>query len=259
MNVKHFLRVSTKKQADKGDSIEFQDKRLIEHSKLNNDKVVEIIKDAGISASISDDKVSYKYNKGHILIDIDITKRTGMCERVMEDLDSSNWEVLKVTKWDRFSRDAVVSKAIQKILHQADKSVVAIDDSSDPLVMQLTGVLSEEEIRKMKLRVRDVRQMRFNNGMMVARPPLGYKLNKIKKTIEIDTPKAKVIQKVFQMASEGDDYKTICAICDLAPQQVYNILRNKTYMGIITFEGIEKSGTHEPLVTKEIWEKANGL
>ena len=57
MKVIHLPRVSSKKQAEQGDSVDTQILRLENHSKLNNDEIVGVYTDAGKSASISEDKI----------------------------------------------------------------------------------------------------------------------------------------------------------------------------------------------------------
>jgi site-specific DNA recombinase len=257
MRVIHLPRVSSLRQAKQGDSVSSQAERLMDDSKKNNDKVVGVYTDAGKSASISDDNIDINFIGSKFLIGLDLNKRAGL-RRAIEELPKDLWDGAKFTRWDRLSRNGILSKILQIYFERYGKKLIPIDDSNEPLMIDIKGVLGQEEISKMKNRIREVRQLRFNNGMMVARPPVGYKLNKNKKTIEIDTPKAKVVQQVFQMASEGKNYKEICSECKLKPQQVYNILKNKVYMGIITFEGQERDGSHQPLISKEIWDKCNG-
>lgn len=259
MRVKHYPRVSSLKQANKGDSVEFQDSRLSEDSKINDDEVVAVHTDSGKSASITDDKMNIKYKDGFVSANIDIRKRKGMIE-ILESLDNRNWDALKITKWDRFSRNTILSQLMIILFNEKNKKIIAVDDSNDSLVRDLLGVLGQKEIEKLKERIRDVRKLRFQSGRMVGKAPFGYKAKKkYGKVIgmEIYLKQAEIVKDCFLMASNGASYKDVCAKHKLKPQSYYNILKNKVYIGIIEFEREEKVGVHEKIVSEELWRKVN--
>jgi len=256
MKVKLYPRVSSKKQANEGDSVESQDSELKKHSNENGDEIVEVITDAGKSASISDDKIKIWHNDGFVYAKIDIRKRIGM-NKILDSLKLDDWDALKITKWDRFSRNNIFSQLMLIHFNNFNKKIIAIKDSNDSLVRDLLSVLGQEEIKKMKDRVRDVRKHRFEKGIMVGKAPVGYKFNKKKKIMAIDPKKVGMIKDVFFFAFEGKSYKEICDKWKLKPQSYYNIIKNKVYIGIIEFEGNERKGIHEPLVSQEIFEKCN--
>lgn len=257
MKVILYPRVSTTKQSKEGDSVEFQEKRLKEHSQNNNDEVVGVYTDSGISASISDDKMDISYRDGKIYVVMDVSKRIGMV-KILDELKSNKWDGIKITKWDRFSRNNIFSKIVQLYFKKFKKEIIPTDDSIDPLMIEIKGALSEEEIRKMKGRVRDVRRYRFEKGLFSARSPFGYKpLIKDKKIVGfvIDNKKAEIVSDCFKMASEGHSYKDICKKHKLKPQQYYNIIKNKVYCGYISFEGEERVGNHKPIISEELFFK----
>jgi len=256
MRVIHYPRVSSSRQAKLGDSIDAQINNLNKHSKENNDEVVGIYTDAGKSASISDDKMDIEFKNDKLIIKIDLKKRVGLTKGLNE-IQQDKWDGIKFVKWDRLSRNNIVSKILQIYLARHKKKLIPTDDSTDPLMIEIRGVLSEEEIRKMKERVRQTRLQRFERGVPVARPPFGYRLNKKKKIMEIDKKKSEIVKKIFKMALEGIDYKIICKEVGLAPQQYYNIIGNKVYAGIVEFEGKIKRGIHSALVGISDFKKLN--
>lgn len=259
MKVKLYPRVSSKKQAEEGDSVEFQEKRLKQHSMDNNDEIISIHTDAGKSASISDDKMEIWHKDGYIYAKIDIKKRKGMNE-ILNDLKKSDWECLKITKWDRFSRSNVFSKLMQIYFERNNKNIIPTDDSIDPLMVDIKGALSEEEIRKMKERVRNSRLIRFEKGIMPGRSPFGYKpIVKDNKIIGFkpDTKKSNIVKEIFKLSLEKINYKEICKRFKIKPQQYYNIIRNPVYSGFVTFEGKIKKGIHSPLIDFQDFKKLN--
>ncbi len=260
MRVKHYPRVSSKSQAEEGDSIEFQEKRLNEDSEKKGDKIIGTYTDGGKSASISEDKMKIWHTpEGFIFIKIDAKKRVGMID-ILNSLDDSDWDLLKVTKWDRFSRNMIFSLAMFQYFKEHGKTILAVDDSNDSLVRDFLGLLGQKEIEKLKGRVRDVRQLRFEKGIFPARSPFGYRpLIKDKKIagFKIYPKEAEIVQDCFKMASEGAKYSDVCKKHKLKPQQYYNIIKNKSYCGYVTFEGQEKKGIHEPIIAEEVWKKLN--
>jgi len=257
MRVIHYPRVSSREQL-KGDSIDAQINRLKQHSEDNDDEVVGIYTDAGKSASISEDKITISFRNGRFIIGIDLAKRPAM-RKLIEEAPLDKFEGIKFTRWDRYSRNMILSKILQIYFGNHNIKLIPTDDSNDPLMVQIKGALSEEEIRVKNERVRFSRLERFNKGQMVGRAPVGYKFNPTKKVMEVDKKKARIVKEAFRMTLEGKYWKDICKALKLKPQSYYNIIRNKVYMGIVCFENEEKVGVHEPLVDKDTWEKINSI
>jgi len=247
-------RVSSLRQAKQGDSVSSQEEKLIKHSKDNGDKVVGIYTDAGKSASISDDKIDITFRDGRFIIGLNLNKRAGL-KRALDEIDKDLWDLAKFTKWDRLSRNSILSKILQIYFERNGKKLIPIEDSNDPLMVDIKGALGEEEINRMKDRVRETRLYRFDKGIMVGRMPVGYVLKN--KKILLDKKKAPMVKEIFNLTLEGVDYKQICAKFGLKPQSYYNILKNKVYTGIIEFEGNERKGTHPILISEELFKQAN--
>jgi site-specific DNA recombinase len=97
---------------------------------------------------------------------------------------------------------------------------------------------------------------------MVGRSPFGFRpLIKDKKIIgfKIYEKEAIVVRNIFESAINGIDYKEICKINKIKPQQYYNIIKNPVYAGFITFEGQIKKGLHEPIISEELFNKVNEI
>jgi site-specific DNA recombinase len=257
-------RVSSKKQAESGDSIEAQISRFKQWSKNNNNELVEIYQDSDKmyeSATINDDKRNIKFNGKSLIVEFNLKSREPLVRAIQEAKNKdSKWEGILIFKWDRISRDPPFLKLLQIYLESFGKVIVPTDDPIDPLASDIVQLVSKYEIDKLKARVREVRKLRFEKGMFVARSPLGYKpILKDEKVIgfKIDAKKAECIIDIFKMAYEGIDYREICKKHKIAPQSYYNILKNKAYIGLIEFEGQIKEGIHEPLISKEIFYKLN--
>ena len=248
-------RVSSIHQAKQGDSIDAQEQRLLEHSKEFNDDVVGVYTDAGKSASLSEDKFDISFNNGKFLIKIDLNKRPAL-KKAIEEAPLKIFEGIKFTKWDRWSRNNILSKILQIYFSNYGIKLIPTDDSNEPLLVDIKGVLGEEEVKKMKERVRSVRINRFDKGIMVGRSPYGFRpLIKDKKIIgfKIYEKEAVVVRNIFEGIIKGIDYREICKNNNLKPQQYYNIIKNPVYAGFIQFEGKIKMGIHEPIISEEVF------
>ena len=241
-----YLRVSTEEQARHGISLEAQLSKLQDYCNFKGWTIFKTYKDEGISGGS--------------------TKKRKAFLRMMEDSRKGEISVILVTKIDRAFRnvlDALTTLEKLKIQKTDFVSVSEDIDTTTPMgkaMFTIVSVFAQLE-REMNVgRVRDVRKMRFKQGMMVARAPFGYRtIVKNKKVIGyvVDTKKSKVVLDVFQMASNGASYKDICSKHKLAPQSYYNIIKNKVYIGIIEFEGEKRKGIHNPIISKELFWKLN--
>ena len=196
------------------------------------------------------------FNISNIAIKIDFSKRPAF-KWLIENASKNIYDTIVFYKWDRFSRNSIFSKISKIYFSRYNIRLIPSDDSIEPLMIDIKGSLGEEEIRKMKERVRLVRQNRFEKGDMTAKAPVGYRLNKDTKKMQIDKVKAKIVLKAFEMTADAYSYKGICKELKLKPQSYYNIVRNKVYMGIIEFEGKERKGNHPSIITEELFYQCN--
>src|SRR3990167_347447 len=252
MRVILYPRVSSQKQVKEWDSIDAQTERLKKFSKEKGYEIVDIYTDAGKSASISDDKFEINIKDGKFSVGINLSKRPGF-KKLIEEANNGKFEAIVFYKWDRFSRNMIFSKITQIYFNRHNISLIPSDDVTDPLMIEIKGVLGQEEIRKMKERVQSTRQYRFNQGIMVGRAPFGYKWDKKKKAMVIDEKKAGIVKDIFKMTVEGFGYKVICDKHKIKPQSYYNIISNKVYIGSIQFEGQERKGVHEAIINEKLF------
>lgn len=258
MRVILYPRVSSKKQAESGDSIEAQISRMKSFCREKGYEMVAIYTDAGKSASITEDKLNISIRRGNLWADYDLCKRPAF-KRLLLEADTGKFDGIVFFKWDRFSRDIALSKIAQEYFKRNKIELIPTDDSNDPLMVDLKGTLSVDETRRMVERVRLVRLQRFEKGMIVAKAPAGYKQDKKTKIMKIDKRKGDKIRRVFEMLVEGKDIADIRSELGVGHGSIREYIRNPVYMGYVTFEGKTKKGIHPPIVDVETWEKANEM
>jgi site-specific DNA recombinase len=245
-----YLRVSTDEQVKHGISLETQLKKLQDYCQFKGWEIFKIYKDEGISGT------SLKKRKGF--------------QEMLNDARNNKIQIILVTKFDRAFRNVVDALNTIDELKELKVDFVSVSediDTTTPMgraLYSIIGIFAELESKKNSERVRDGRLNQFSKGLIVGRTHFGYKPiykdKEHKRGIINIVPHPKeslIVKNVFQMASEGKDYKEICKKYNLKPQQYYNIIKNKVYIGIITFENKERKGIHEPLISEEVFNKLN--
>jgi site-specific DNA recombinase len=99
-------------------------------------------------------------------------------------------------------------------------------------------------------------------GIYPGRAPFGYKNNSVTRGIEIDPQRAPVLRKIFEMYASGQYSLTTLREAVLKNLGVRvnrsyleTMLKNPFYIGRFVWQGIEYKGTHEPLVSLELFQR----
>lgn len=256
MRVILYPRVSSKKQLEEGDSIEAQTNRLKKFCEEKGYEIVGVYTDGGKSASIKEDDLKQKINGDSFSNQYNLNVRPAF-KKLLQEAQNKKFDAIVFYKYDRFSRDIAFAELSIRYFNQFGIRLIPTDDSEDPFVSSIMRAVSTQEIKKMKERVRLVRMDRFEKGVMVGKAPIGYKLNRKKKIMEINPKEAEMVKQIFEKTARGEKYSQICKDFKIKPQSYYNIIRNKVYIGIVSFEGKEIKGIHAPIISEEIWRKVN--
>lgn len=184
-----------------------------------------------------------------------------------------------VHKIDRLARNRADDVAINLAITQAGAQLVSVSENIDdtPSGILLHGIMSsiaEFYSRNLASEIRKGMNQKAKKGTTPGRAPLGY-LN-VRETdggrdirsIAIDSERAPLIKWAFEQYATGD--YTLEQLADeltarglrtrptpkqparpLVRRNVQRLLHNKFYIGIVTWGGVEYTGTHEPLVSIE--------
>lgn len=240
-----YLRVSSEEQK-KGVSIDTQRKKIEEYAQFKDWKISKFYEDAGISGT-------------------SINKRKAF-QQMIKDAEDEKFTGIIVTKFDRAFRNVIDALTTIEKLNKLKIDIISIAeniDTTNPMgkaMFTIVSTFAELESGRNAERVRDVRKYRFEQGMMVGRSPFGYRtIKKAGKVVgfRIHQKEAEIVSDCFKMTSEGYSYREVCKKHKLKPQQYYNIVKNKVYCGYVIFEGKEKKGTHEPIISEELYNQVN--
>ena len=178
-------------------------------------------------------------------------------------------------KIDRLSRNPIDSGKIQWLLQQSKIKVIQTSDkqylpSDNVLLLNIEGSMANQYILDLSKNVKRGLRTKLEKGGWPCIAPIGY-LNDGKGEILIDKERAPYVKQIFELYISGN--YTIKEIADkiyLAglksrggnkyhKSQIYTLLNNKFYYGIMTSHGEEYAGNHKSIITKRLFEEAQEM
>jgi hypothetical protein len=113
---------------------------------------------------------------------------------------------------------------------------------------------------------RGLRQ-KIRNGVWPSWAPVGYLNNAKTRGIDMDKEKAPLVKKIFEMYATGAyPFSSLANWCkekgfkgnlgkEISLSNVQHILQNPFYIGLMRYKGEIFEGTHEPLISKKLFDK----
>ena len=92
---------------------------------------------------------------------------------------------------------------------------------------------------------------RSKQGLLVARPPFGYKVEN--GNLVIDNENSENVRLIFKEFSAGKSLNQISQVYGISVNGLKKILKNFTYLGKIKFNGQIVQGKHSPLISSELF------
>jgi site-specific DNA recombinase len=175
--------------------------------------------------------------------------------------------VLIVEKTDRLYRnfrDYVTLEDLGIEIHLPKEGQIISKDSKSQakLIHGIHVVMARNYIENLREEVRKGMREKSEQGIYPSRPPLGYRNNVLKHSIEVDLEKAPIAQRMFELYGSGQhslstlrrQLKTEFGRT-LAKGYLERLLKNPFYKGQFIWEDKLYSGTHTPLITPELFEQ----
>ena len=220
-------------------------------------------------------------------IDTDTGTRTdkrpamkALLERIITDQDIQYVIIFKLDRWARNAREDLAN---DYLLEQAGAELVscseAIDRSNAGRMMHtILAAQNEYQSRNSGDEIRRKRLIKIQEGGTPGRAPLGYKNvgEGGKRWVETDRDTAELVAWCFHafatgewsistLVSEATDRGLLSRGGPNTPRKplghavMHRLLRNPYYKGIVTFNGAEYQGKHEPLVTTGVWDRVQDI
>ena len=246
-----YVRVSTTNQAEEGYSIDEQIDKLEAYCKIKDWIVYKVYTDGGFSGSN--------------------TERPAL-ERLIKDADKKKFDTVLVYKLDRLSRsqkdtlflieDVFIKNGIEFLSLQENF------DTSTPFGKAMIGLLSvfaqlEREQIKERMQLGKLGRAKAGKSMMWTKTSYGYDYHKETGTVTINPAQSLAIKFIFESYLSG---RSVTKLRDDLNEQypkpipwnyraVRTILDNPVYCGYNQYLGEIYKGNHEPIITKEVYDK----
>ena len=268
-----YVRVSTKRQAEKGGtsegfSIPAQKAANQQKAESMGAFVVKEFVDRGESAKTAD--------------------RPALQE-MLEYIKSHKVDYVIVHKLDRLARnradDVEISRALQQVNTRLISTSESFDDStpSGSLMHGIMSSVAEFYSNNLAHEVKKGMLQKVKNGGTPSKAPLGYKnvinrdeLGREARTVVLDTERAPLVAKAFQLYAKGD--KTVQQVADqlaleglttaptpkipskvITQPTLNKVLTNPYYKGMMRYNGALYEGSHDKLVDAPTWERVQDI
>ena len=174
---------------------------------------------------------------------------------------------------DRLARNSVDGG---RIIHMIDRGLIKalkfptfwFEPTPQGLFMlQIAFGQSKYYVDALRENVTRGMRQKVRNGVWPSKAPLGYINNAKTRGIDVDSEKATKVKKIFELYATGNYnlrelaewYRRISPKSNLdkcmAISQVPKILQNVFYLGLMKYKGEIFQGTHEPLISKKLFDK----
>ena len=245
-----YARVSSREQEREGYSIPAQRKLLSEYAVTRDFEVV------------------------HVFIDVESAKNPGRKEfgsmlRLLQN--GSECRIVLVEKTDRLYRNRTDSLMFEELIENHGVEVHLVKEgrvisknsrSQDKFMHDIHVAVAKNYIENLKEEVKKGMREKAEQGIYPACPPFGYQNNKVARIIEVDPVRAPVLRHIFELYATGHYSLTPLRKAvqaehgvNFARSYLEKILKNRFYLGYFVWQGIEYKGTHEPLITVDLFEQ----
>lgn len=254
-----YLRVSTKEQEDEGYSLENQELSATEYAEKQNLKIVKTWK-CSESGWIKKERKYFEEMISYVL-----NKRNNIKHIIFYSSDRASRNMSDYIKIEQL-REQGFTIHYSKIGKKQEGKL----SSGDKMYGRVLGTFDEFFSDFISEKTAPAMIIKAKTGVYPSNAPLGYLNNKVDKTIEVDTERAPFIKELFQkvasrkysiraLANElyEQGLKSKKTGAKVGKSTLYRTINNPFYYGEFYWKGVLYKGTHEPLISKELWDKAN--
>jgi DNA invertase Pin-like site-specific DNA recombinase len=217
---------------------------------------------------------------GEVLTDLDESggrwERPGLQE-ALHRVESGRSGGIIVAWLDRLSRDSEHAHALIRRISDAGGAIYAPDAPSDWLSPEgelqagIVFAFAQYQRKRARAGFERAKEQAIANGIPVkTRPPVGYR-QRSDRHLEPDPDAAPLVRQVFERRAAGagpaelgaflteHGIKTSQGSKTWSKAAVYNLLRNRTYLGELSYgrdRRFVNSSAHEPIVDAALWQAA---
>ena len=246
-----YIRVSTETQAEKGGGLDVQRGAIEKYAHDNGIEISRLFCDAGISGTQEN--------------------RPALDELLLETIREGDTIIVHNTS--RLWRSIFAQSYVMKLVIDAKANIRSIDEPSfdvykadtDPERIIVDGIMTLLDRWERATISRKLARGRTSKATKGDKPagscPYGYRYTADKKHIEPDPAEVPTLRRIFSEAQKGQSLDKIAAMLneqglktrrgnDWQKGSIHLILKNNFYTGVVTHQGKEIPGNHEPLISK---------
>jgi len=233
-----YVRVSTQDQAQHGFSLDAQQDSLKNYAQVLGYEVFRIYRDEGKSAKDM--------------------KRPEM-QQMLKDAEEKKFQAIFIYKLDRFSRsikdliltiDQLKNWGIDFISLQ-DKIETA--SASGKLMFHIISAFAEFERNIIGDRTKFGMERKAKEGGFITKAPKGYRL--VNKELVLDENSEEINQIFEEFLNTNISLTQLAKNHGLSTAGIKKLLQNTTYLGKVKFAEQESQGTHQAILSQELFNK----
>jgi DNA invertase Pin-like site-specific DNA recombinase len=246
-----YLRVSTTEQAKGNNSLDVQEKKIQEHARIHDLKLIKVFVDPGESARTTDRP--------------QLKKMLAYCHQHRKQIS-----VVLVADLSRLARNLRDQGDILRTLAHLRIRLESVDEPSEDsaagrLQRNMIGTMNEFYSDSLGERTRYRMRAAVNAGRFPWPAPIGYQNQD--KRLCVDPQRAPLVRQAFELVASGR-FATADAVLKfitamglttkkgrpLTKQTFARMLSSPTYTGWIVTRGEKLRGNHDPLVSDELFQ-----
>lgn len=217
--------------------------------------------------------------------------------RMMKDAEDGKFDLIITREVSRFARNTVDTLQQTRLLKKqgvevyfTEDNIWTMNDEDGELRLTIMATLAQNESKKTSQRVKAGQKISFENGVLYGNGNiLGY--DRVGKELRINEEQAKTVRMIFDLYLQGNGVATIryglqaakrltaTGLTEWQPGTISRILKNAFYCGLIVYrkqyvpdyleqkkinnfgdvDQIIVEGTHEPIVTREEYQKVQAI
>lgn len=258
-----YCRVSSKEQEETGYSLPAQEKLLTDYATRKNIEIAKVFSVAESASGAKQRKIfaeMMEYIEKHDIPVLLCEKVDRLTRNLKEAVTANDWIEVDPKRQIHFVKQNLV-------IHLGSKS-------DEKFRWDIEIVLAKKFISNLSEEVKKGQEQKIRSGWLPTKPPLGYKTigEKGHKIHVIDQEKAPFIKKLFEYYSTGN-YSMKRVVEQLYTEgfrthaggkpvksKIESLLKDPFYYGAIRWNDVvHTGGRHEPLITKELFDKAQEI
>lgn len=203
-------------------------------------------------------------------IDVESAGKSGRDDfnKMIATLRKEKEPVVLVEKTDRLYRnfkDYVVIEELNAEVHLVKEGVVLSKDSRshDKLIHGFKVLMAKNFLDNLREETQKGMREKAEQGIWPSTAPVGYRnvtLSNGKRSIVPDPGKAHDVARLFNDYSTGRySLRTLPRPSWTYPQHLKKLFDNPIYYGEFNWKGKRYNGTHEPIVSRQLWEQCQDV